>query len=97
MPGRPDLVFSSRRKIVFVNGCFWHNHLDCPRVRIPENNRDYWLSKLGRNRERDERNIALLGEDGWAVMVVWECQIRDLNRVAERLVEFLAPIEAGRS
>ena len=89
LPGRPDLVFPSRRKVVFVNGCFWHKHRGCPRVRIPATNRDYWQTKLERNRVRDERNIALLQEDGWAVMTVWECQLRDLPAATDRLVAFL--------
>ena len=87
--GRPDLVFPSRRKVVFVNGCFWHKHSGCPRVRIPATNRDYWQTKLERNRSRDERNIALLQEDGWEVMTVWECELRDLPAATERLVAFL--------
>lgn len=89
LPGRPDLTFSSRRKVVFVNGCFWHGHPGCPRVRIPEANRDYWVSKLDRNRARDERNVALLEKSGWGVMTVWECQLRDVSAVTERLVSFL--------
>ncbi len=89
LPGRPDLVFSSRRKIVFVNGCFWHYHPDCERVRIPATNRDYWLAKLERNRDRDGRNLSLLEESGWSVMTTWECQLRDLNTATERLVAFL--------
>ena len=89
LPGRPDLVFPSRRKVVFVNGCFWHNHAGCSRVRVPAANRDYWLSKLDRNKARDERNINLLKERGWMVMTVWECQLRDLTATTERLVTFL--------
>ena len=89
LPGRPDLTFPSRRKVVFVNGCFWHGHPGCPRVRIPEGNRDYWVSKLDRNRARDKRNVALLEQSGWGVMTVWECQLRDLATVTEGLVTFL--------
>ena len=89
LPGRPDLVFPSRRKVVFVNGCFWHKHADCPRVRIPATNRDYWIAKLERNRARDERNLALLREGGWTVMTVWECQLKDLQAVTESLTQFL--------
>ena len=89
LPGRPDLTFPSRCKVVLVNGCFWHNHADCPRVRIPATNRDYWLSKLERNKARDERNVALLEELGWAVMTVWECQLHNLTETTERLVTFL--------
>ena len=89
LPGRPDLTFASRRKVVFVNGCFWHKHADCPRVRIPATNRDYWLSKLERNKSRDERNVKLLEKLDWEVMTVWECQLHDLAEAAQRLVAFL--------
>lgn len=99
LPGQPDLVFPSRHKIVFVNGCFWHRHTDCDQVRIPATNRDYWLTKLERNRARDARNIALLEETGWTVMTVWECQLRDISATTERLLAFLertvaAPVSA---
>lgn len=89
LPGRPDLVFPSRRKVVFVNGCFWHCHDGCPRVRIPVTNREYWIAKLERNHARDARNVALLQEQGWSVLTVWECQLRDLPATTERLVAFL--------
>lgn len=89
LPGQPDLVFPSRRKVVFVNGCFWHNHSGCPRVRVPVANRNYWLSKLSRTKTRDERNIGLLKGSGWAVMTVWECQLRNMDSVAKQLVDFI--------
>ena len=89
LPGRPDLVFPSRRKVVFVNGCFWHRHDGCPRVRIPATNRDYWVAKLGRNHARDVRNVALLREQGWDVLTVWECQLRDLPTATEQVIAFL--------
>ncbi len=91
LPGRPDLVFPSRRKVVFVNGCFWHRHPGCSRVRIPSTNQDYWLSKLQRNYERDCRNKDLLEQNGWSVMTVWECELRDLSETTERLIAFLEP------
>lgn len=89
LPGRPDLVFPSRRKVVFVNGCFWHNHPGCARAHIPSGNKDYWLPKLTNNRERDERNVQLLKEKGWGVMTVWECQLKDMSTTSQRLTEFL--------
>ena len=89
LPGKPDMAFPSRRKVVFVNGCFWHNHAGCPRVRIPATNREYWTAKLERNQARDERNLALLAEQGWAAMTVWECELRDMPTAAERLTGFL--------
>lgn len=89
LPGKPDLALPSKGKVIFVNGCFWHNHSGCPRVRIPATNRDYWLSKLRKNEARDKLNTALLEEGGWAVMTIWECQLRDIEEVAKRLVAFL--------
>jgi len=74
LPGRPDLVFSSRRKIVLVNGCFWHGH-NCARgARRPKENSDYWQTKIERNVERDARNLEALQDAGWQVLTVWECE-----------------------
>ncbi len=89
LPGRPDLVFPSRRKVVFVNGCFWHYHRGCEQVRIPATNRDYWIAKLERNRARDERNLSLLEEIGWSALTSWECELRDMDAATGRLVGFL--------
>jgi DNA mismatch endonuclease (patch repair protein) len=91
LPGKPDLVFAGRRKVVFVHGCFWHHHSDshCPDGHMPRSNLGYWKEKLKRNVERDARNIALLESDGWDVMVIWECEIKDLARLTSRLSTFL--------
>src|SRR5215204_659207 len=73
LPGKPDIVFPSRRKAAFVHGCFWHGH-DCSRgARRPKSNEAYWSAKIGRNMVRDEENFARLQAAGWAVLVVWEC------------------------
>lgn len=75
LPGTPDLVFRSRRKIIFVHGCFWHGH-DCRRgARIPKTNIQYWKEKISRNRQRDARVLDTLRELGWSVFTVWECQL----------------------
>ena len=78
LPGKPDLVFPARRKVIFVHGCFWHQHADprCRIVRRPKSNRDYWLPKLERNVARDAENRARLEELGWEVLVIWECEVR---------------------
>jgi DNA mismatch endonuclease (patch repair protein) len=87
LPGKPDLVFASRRKVINVSGCFWHMH-GCGRCRIPAVRRGYWLAKLTRNAERDRRVRRQLGRLGWRVCVIWECQVRRAN-LAERIVRFL--------
>ncbi|MGD0961444.1 MAG: very short patch repair endonuclease [Methylomonas sp.] len=90
LPGKPDLTFSSLKKIVFVHGCFWHGH-DCKRgARPPKANADYWTNKIKRNRERDEQTQNALHAMGWEVLVVWECQIKDREALNERLKQFLA-------
>jgi DNA mismatch endonuclease (patch repair protein) len=92
LPGKPDLVFGPRRKIIFVHGCFWHGHNDpacADGRRKPKSNLDYWLPKLARNHERDAAHEAELMRLGWSVMVVWECETRDPSRLAERLRQFI--------
>jgi DNA mismatch endonuclease (patch repair protein) len=73
LPGKPDLVFAGRRKIIEVAGCFWHMH-DCGRCRIPAARREYWVAKLARNAARDKRNRRALRRAGWRVLTIWECQ-----------------------
>ena len=89
LPGRPDLVFVSRRKVLFVNGCFWHVHEGCPRARVPASNRNFWLAKLERNRVRDLENLKALDERGWSAFTVWECELRDFGSALSRISRFL--------
>lgn len=90
LPGKPDLVFPGRRKVIFVHGCFWHGHEACRSGRVrPRANAAFWGPKLDRNRERDARHIAALTEAGWAVLVVWACELRDEASLRDRLSEFL--------
>lgn len=89
LPGRPDLVFPARRKVIFVHGCFWHRHEGCALARMPKSRLDFWQAKLEGNRERDQRKLRDLAARGWRAMVVWECELRDLPGLAVRLEEFL--------
>ena len=76
LPGKPDLVFASRRAVIFVHGCFWHGH-DCKRgARTPKSNRAYWLAKIARNKARDKANRSALEALGWRVLTVWECELK---------------------
>jgi DNA mismatch endonuclease, patch repair protein len=77
LPGKPDLVFPRWRVALFVNGCFWHSHRNCPRARIPKSNSNYWSSKLSRNEERDVRSMKELKRLGWRSVVIWECEAKD--------------------
>jgi len=90
LPGRPDLVFPGKRRVVFVHGCFWHQHQRCNEGRVPGSNQEYWRPKLERNVQRDLEIQRVLAEAGWEYMVVWECELRDIDALAARLCEFLS-------
>ena len=91
LPGKPDLVFPSRRKIIFVHGCFWHQHRCKRGNRIPSSRQEYWLAKLQGNAARDKIVVRKLRKLGWGVLVVWECQTKPnkLDRLANRIARFL--------
>lgn len=95
LPGRPDLVFRPKRRVIFVHGCFWHQHPGCRYGALPRTRLDYWLPKLDRNRVRDRENLDALHDLGWEVMVVWECETKDEERLGLRLLEFLGRPGAG--
>ena len=91
LPGKPDLVFSSRNKVIFVHGCFWHQHGEkkCKIVRKPKSNTDYWLPKLQRNKTRDKQNLDTLKKMGWDVLIIWECETNADTALRKRLRIFL--------
>jgi DNA mismatch endonuclease (patch repair protein) len=91
IPGHPDLVFASARKVIFVHGCFWHRHGDsaCRLARLPKSRLDFWLPKLTLNAERDVRNQAKLEEMGWKWQVIWECEIGDRAGLESKIRMFL--------
>ena len=89
LPGSPDVAMPGRRQAVFVHGCFWHGH-DCKRgARVPKDNRDYWLAKVSRNRDRDARNLETLAQRGWRTLVLWECELKDADALGRRLERFV--------
>jgi len=91
LPGCPDLVFTPRRKVIFVHGCFWHRHSDpsCKLSRLPKSKLDFWLPKLEGNRTRDRRNNAKLRDMGWTVLEIWECQTSNLEELEKTVRGFL--------
>jgi DNA mismatch endonuclease (patch repair protein) len=88
LPGKPDLVFVSQRKVIFVHGCFWHAHA-CKAAHTPKSNADYWGPKLQRNKARDRKNIKTLENAGWRSLVIWECETRTPDKVKKRVSAFL--------
>lgn len=91
LPGKPDLVFRSRRKVILVHGCFWHRHPDpdCKLARLPKSRLDFWLPKLEANRKRDLANQDRLASIGWQALIIWECELRDTEQLKSRIIEFL--------
>lgn len=89
LPGKPDLTFSSKRKVIFVHGCFWHQHKDCSAGKIPASRIEYWKPKLERNVTRDIDNQRKLAESGWDVLIIWECEIENIDLIIKRIKEFL--------
>lgn len=88
LPGKPDIVFTRRKKAIFVHGCFWHNH-GCRIGQPPKSRPEYWLPKLEANKARDAAKEAELKELGWSVLVLWQCEIKDLPSLESRLRQFL--------
>lgn len=91
LPGKPDLVFAGRRKVIFVNGCFWHMHSCRAGLHAPATNAGFWAAKRSRTVERDAAAQSALREQGWDVLVVWECGLKDRSVLEQRLETFLGP------
>lgn len=89
LPGKPDLVFPRRKKVIFVHGCFWHRHPNCSNAVMPGSNTDFWSKKLLGNVERDQRHSSVLKALGWKVMVIWECEIPNQKRLGTKVKKFL--------
>jgi len=90
LPGSPDIVFGKKRKAIFVHGCFWHGHRCSRGNRVPKTNTDYWVAKVERNQERDRRAKRELNKDGWDVLTIWECELKNQARVGARVARLLA-------
>ena len=91
LPGRPDLAFPGRKKAIFVNGCFWHQHEGCRSGQPPKSRQDFWIPKLRKNVERDQRQQGELSRLGWRSLVIWECELKDLSQVENTMTRFLGP------
>lgn len=95
LPGKPDIVFPKYRTVVFINGCFWHGHEGCKKFTVPETNRDFWMAKIERNRQRDMETSAALRGLGWNVITVWSCELSTKEKRGE-VISRLADCLSGR-
>ncbi|MEC9067650.1 MAG: DNA mismatch endonuclease Vsr [Pseudomonadota bacterium] len=95
LPGKPDLVFPSRKKVIFVHGCFWHRHPDpeCKLARMPKSRLDFWGPKLEANRERDERVHRELLDLGWKPLAIWECEVKGSEQLENKVRGFLDAVD----
>ncbi len=95
LPGKPDIVLTKYKAVIFVNGCFWHKHEGCRYFVWPKDNAEFWKEKIEKNAARDQRNYELLQKDGWRVIIVWECELKKhlagqtLARLDEALKKYL--------
>jgi len=90
LPGKPDIVLPRHRKVVFVNGCFWHGHT-CRRGALPETNGEFWEAKISKNKKRDQRSIRQLRKMGWSVLTIWQCQTKDIEKLRAKILQFMNP------
>ncbi len=91
LPGKPDITLPRHNKIIFVHGCFWHGHENCPRAKRPKSNRKFWDEKLDKNIARDKANFAKLQDLGWDIFVVWTCEVNNPVLLKQKLERFLVP------
>ena len=89
LSGRPDIVFRSRKKVLFVHGCFWHRHAGCRYASAPKTRKSFWNEKFSSNVARDRHNRLRLKNDGWKVLIIWQCQLKSPDKLLKRIHEFL--------
>ena len=93
LPGVPDIVLPKYKAIIFVHGCFWHQHKGCVKSHIPKSNVEFWTEKLGKNVVRDKKHNKELKQSGWRILTIWECEIKDLVKLERKLKKFLKAAE----
>lgn len=90
LPGKPDIVFLGRRKAILIHGCFWHGHSCKIGARKPITNSDYWMNKIDRNKQRDINNAKELFMQGWSILTIWECELRNIQELSRKIISFMA-------
>lgn len=89
LPGKPDVVLTKHKKVIFIHGCFWHGHQDCKRSKRPSSNVEFWQAKIGGTIERDGKNLELLIALGWKVLTIWSCETKNSELLERKLRDFL--------
>lgn len=86
LPGKPDIILPKYKSLIFIHGCFWHGHQECPLFKLPTTRPEFWSTKISRNQQNDSKNINLLLDKGWRVCIVWECSIRGAKKDPEKVI-----------
>ena len=94
LQGKPDIVLSKYKTVIFVHGCFWHNHKGCKRAHLPKSNIEYWENKIRTNEERDFKNKEVLKKLGWNIIVVWECELNTKEKIEQTVMKLIANFES---
>jgi len=89
LPGKPDIVLTKYKTVIFVHGCFWHRHKGCSRCTTPSTNQEYWLAKFEKNTAKDKKNRMILRRLGWKCITVWECETKKPEKLTRRLVRLI--------
>jgi DNA mismatch endonuclease (patch repair protein) len=89
LQGKPDIVLSKYRTVIFVHGCFWHNHKGCKRAHLPKSNVKYWENKIKTNEERDFKNREILEKLGWSVIIIWECELKTKEKIEQAVINLI--------
>lgn len=92
LPGKPDIVLSKYKTVIFVNGCYWHRHKKCKNCTTPSTNRQFWENKFERTKLRDKKNYKELGKLNWNYFVIWECEIRNMSKNYDKISKMLNEI-----
>lgn len=90
LPGRPDLVFTKRKKVIFMHGCFWHRHTCNLGKPKPKTNEEFWIKKFSSNIRRDAENLKKLQGLGWETLIIWQCELNDKRLIVQKISEFLS-------
>lgn len=89
LPGKPDLAFQTRKKVIFVHGCFWHGHENCSKGKLPKSNLEFWEPKIARNKERDSENTREINLRGWQILPIWQCELKNIPILEAKIIRFL--------
>ncbi len=89
LPGKPDITLPKYKKVIFIHGCFWHGHEGCPKSKRPDTNKEFWNKKLDKNIARDKINMEKIKELGWDVLVVWTCELKNMDTLKNKIISFL--------